>query len=400
MSFTRKKALDDISLLVALDTEGVNINPEDFKDLDYENTYAEQIRACFDWNFKNYVSSKIPAGFRLKTTDFLSALYWNPDSQYSVVRDGEKFLLIQGKDQVLDEVTFEKKPKFYNKKTSEGKDMSRIVQANSRGRLAITYSNECALLDKGLDCLFCNINDTKRRFGELDRIEWKNPQEIGETVAEGYKEGYHGFNLTGGFVPERREVEYYLDVIEAVKEHTGIEDVHGMACVGAPSDLSVIEKYKEAGYQHIATNIEIWDENMFKTICPGKEQLCGGRQNWINALKKEVEVFGKGNVRSVLVGGIEPKESLLEGIEYMASLGVIAVPSIWKPCIGSALEGHRTPTTQWHQEIAEKTYQIHKKAGFTLEQLYYVNSADSVQAYYHKVDGEQLPWEEKLDIAG
>lgn len=385
-------------MLVALDNEGVNVNPEDFKNLDYENTYAEQIRSQFDWNFKNYVSSKIPAAFRLKTTNFHSRLYWNPSSQYSIVKDGEEFLLIKGKDEVLDKVYFERKPKFYNKKTSDGKDMSRIVQARSKGRLSITYSNECALLDKGMDCLFCNINDTKRRFGELDHIEWKNPQEIGETVAEGYREGYRGFNLTGGFIPERREVEYYLDVIEAVKEHTGIEDVHGMACVGAPSDLSVIEKYKEAGYQHIATNIEIWDENIFKAICPGKEQLCGGRQNWINVLKKEVEVFGKGNVRSCLVAGIEPKESLMEGVEYLASLGVIACPNIWKPCIGSALEGHRSPITEWHEEVVERTYQIYKKYGFNLEQFYYVRGTDEVYAYLFEIDGKTLPWEEKLDL--
>lgn len=399
MSFTRKKGLENIALLVALDAEGVNINPADFKDLDYENTYGEQIHARFDWNFKNYVSSKIPAGFWLKSTQYFSQLFWNTESQYSIVKTGDKFLLIKGKDQVLDEIEFDKKPKFYNKLTSNGKDMSRVVQAISTGRVDITYSNECSLLEKGLDCLFCNINDTKRRFGELENLEWKNPEEIGETIAEAYKEGYRGYNLTGGFVPERREVEYYLDVIEAVKEHTGLDEVHGMACVGAPSDLNVISKYKEAGYSHIATNIEIWDKNIFKTICPGKEEICGGRQNWIDALKEEVNVFGKGNVRSCLVSGIEPKESLLEGVEFLADLGVIANPIIWKPCIGSALEGHRTPTTEWHQEVAERVYQIHKKAGFTLEQYYYVSSAENVQGYYHRLDGDFLPWEEKYEIA-
>ena len=171
-----------------------------------------------------------------------------------------------------------------------------------------------------------------------------------------------------------------------------------MACVGAPSDLSVIEKYKEAGYQHIATNLEVWDENYFKTICPGKEELCGGRKNWIDTLKHEVEVFGKGNVRSVLVAGIEPKESLLEGIEYLASIGVIAIPSIWKPCIGSALEGHRSPSTEWHQEVIERTYSIYKKYGFTLEQFYYVSAKDSALGYLFELDGERVSWEEKKII--
>ncbi len=396
MSLSREQRLEEIYQLVDLTNEGINIDPDLFKYLDYENTYSEQIRACFDWNMKTYVESKIPTGFRYKDTGYFSPIYWNPASKFEIVcRDG-KYLLTDNKEEIK-EIVFERKPQFYNQKSSDGKDLSRIVQAGARGRAAITYSNECSLKEKGLDCLFCNINATKNTFGDLDHIEWKYPKQIGEAVGAAYKEGYRGYNLTGGFVPERREVEYYIDVIEAIKEEADIdgEDIHGMACIGAPSDLSVIEKYKEAGYQHIATNLEIWDENYFKTICPGKDELCGGRKNWIAALKYEVEVFGKGNVRSVLVSGIEPKESILEGIEYLADLGVIAIPSVWKPCIGSALEGHRSPTTQWHQEVTRRTYDIYKKYGFTLEQYYYVLARDNSFGYLFELDGQTVPFQEK-----
>lgn len=396
MAFNREKELEEIFLLVHLDNDGVNINPELLKGLDYENTYLEQIRSCFDWNFNTYKDTKLPAGFRIKQTGRFSPLYWNPASKFSIIKSDGSYYLTESNN-ILKEVVFEQKPKFYNQKTSDGKDMSRIVQAIGRGRAAITYSNECSLKEKGLDCLFCNINATKNNFGDLDRIEWKYPKQIGEAVAAAYKEGYRGYNLTGGFVPERREVEYYIDVIEAVKEESGLpsDEIHGMACIGAPSDLSVIEKYKEVGYQHIATNIEIWDENYFKTICPGKDQLCGGRKNWINTLKQEVEIFGKGNVRSVLVSGIEPKESLIEGIEYLADLGVIAIPSVWKPCIGSEFEGHRSPATEWHQDVIQRTYNIYKKYGFTLEQFYYVSARDNIFGYLFELDGHTLPWKEK-----
>lgn len=397
MTLNREEGLKEIYLLVDIDNEGVSIEPDLFKDLDYENTYLEQIRSCFDWNFNTYTNSKIPAGFRFKPSGKYSALYWNPSSKFSIISEDGKYYLTENHD-VVKEIIFEHKPEFYNLKTSDGKDMSRVVQAGGRGRAAITYSNECSLKDKGLDCLFCNINATKNTFGELDNIEWKYPKQIGEVINAAFKEGYRGYNLTGGFIPERREVEYYIDVIEAIKEETGIEEVHGMACVGAPSDLSIIEKYKEAGYQHIATNLEIWDENLFKTICPGKEELCGGRKNWIDALKHEVEVFGKGNVRSVLVAGIEPKESLLEGIEYLASIGVIAIPSAWKPCIGSAFEGHRSPVTEWHQDVLKRTYNIYKKSGFTLEQFYYVFNKDNAFGYLFELDGQTVSWDEKKII--
>ena len=126
--------------------------------------------------------------------------------------------------------------------------------------------------------MFCNINATKSTYAELENIKWKNAKQIGETVKAAYEEGFRHVTITGGFIPERREVDYYIDVAEAIKEETGLDDFNGTACIGAPLDLSTIDKYKEAGYRTIATNMEIWDENYFKTICPGKEQICGGKK--------------------------------------------------------------------------------------------------------------------------
>ena len=153
------------------------------------------------------------------------------------------------------------------------------------------------------------------------------------------------------------------DIAEAIQDKLGVEDFNGTACVGAPEDLSVIEKYKEAGFSSIATNIEIWDEKMFEVICPGKSQMCGGRKNWIDTLNAELDVFGKFHVRSTLVSGIEPKESLIEGIDTLVSKGVCALPSQWYVNVGSALQGHRTPDPDWHWDVFEKTKAIYQRNG-------------------------------------
>ena len=49
--------------------------------------------------------------------------------------------------------------------------------------------------------------------------------------------------VSGGFIPERREVEYYIDVAEAIQEATGLEDFNGTACVGATTDFSVFCRF-------------------------------------------------------------------------------------------------------------------------------------------------------------
>jgi len=198
-------------------------------------------------------------------------------------------------------------------------------------------------------------------------------------VAAAYKEGNNKVTIIGGFIPERREVDYYIDVAEAIKEYTGLQDFNGTATIGAPLDFSVFDKYKEAGYRTVAINLEVWDENIFKTICPGKSEECGGRENWLNAIEYALKVFGKFKVRSTFVSGLEPKSSILEAVEYLVSRGVIASPSQWNVNVGSALEGHRTPRPEWHFEVATKTVAIYRKYGVTWDELNDANaSADTL----------------------
>ena len=186
-------------------------------------------------------------------------------------------------------------------------------------------------------------------------------------------------------------MEYYLDVADEIKAYTGLDDFNGTAVIGAPLDLSVIEKYKEAGFRTIASNIEIWDKNIFKAICPGKEVQCGGWENWVKALEYEVEVFGKGKVRSNMVAGIEPKDSTLEGVEYLASKGVIGLATVWNPNPGSALEGHRSPETSWYIDLFKKRAAIHRKYGFTYDNIYDCSGATGIISDIYRIEDETFP---------
>lgn len=392
MAITREELFKQMELDEAIRNDGVYIRPEVLESLDFEHTTQEQVRACFDMNHEIYKKTKLPAAIRLSSNYRIQVSY-KEKAPYSISYENGSFLLYKG-NVLLDEITFVEKPAYYNKVTSDGTRMSTVAQEVGKTKITVAYSNECALKDKGLDCKFCNINATKANFAEHEGLKWKTPEQIAETVEAAYAEGYRRITITGGFIPERREVEYYIDVAEAIQERTGLEDFGGAACVGAPADLDVIDKYKEAGYSAISSNMEIWDANIFKTICPGKEEICGGRQNWINALKHEVEVFGKGNVRSYFVAGIEPKSTLLEGIEYLASLGVVAIPLQWLPNPGSELEGHRAPKTEWYNDLYIKTYNILRHNGLThLDYYNSTNAENSVFDYLYDADGDILPWE-------
>ncbi|MDR1066265.1 MAG: nitrogen fixation protein NifB [Clostridiales bacterium] len=394
-ALTRDELFRNIDLTERLFNDGIAIDEDILQELDFENSYLEQVHGCFNMNHVTHLKTKLPNSFR-DPTGYSFNVTFDPASHFSITRDSGRYVL-QDKGKPLFEIFFQKKPKYYDKLTSDGARMSSVAQYVGRSKITIAYSNECSLQEKGLDCLFCNINATKSSYADLEGLGLKTSLQIAETTKAAYDEGYRRLTITGGFIPERREVDYYIDVAEAIQELTGLEDFGGTACIGAPLDLNVIDKYKEAGYNSIATNMEIWDSNMFKTICPGKELICGGHQNWINVLKREVEVFGKGHVRSYFVAGIEPKATMLEGIQYLMELGVVAIPLQWNPNPGSALEGHRAPTSEWFHDVVLKTYSLLRKNNFTHEDFYVsTNGEETVFDYLFNADGDFLPWEKDI----
>lgn len=390
MSELKKQLYKEVELKNAVSVEGVSVNPIIFKHLDLGGKYQEQIHTLFEMDHEPHVGIEFPVGFE-SPGGFKIPFRWDRRSRYSIEYDDRNYYLADKGEKLFD-IEFLKRPDYYNLKTSDGMEMSHVATYNQEGAIFVAYSNECFLKEKGQDCLFCNINATKDTYAEKEGIFWKYPKQIGETAAAAYKEGAKHITISGGFIPERREVDYYFDVAESIRDYTGLDDFNGTAVIGAPLDLGVIEKYKELGYRTIAMNIEIWDKNIYNTICPGKREHCGGWDHWVKALEYAVDVFGHGRVRSNIVAGIEPKQSTLDGVEYLASKGVICLAGAWCPNPGSALEGHRSPEPEWHWDMAKKVAGIFRKAGFTYDQLFDASAAPTTLCHdIYKIEDERLP---------
>ena len=174
--------------------------------------------------------------------------------------------------------------------------------------------------------------------------------------------------FSGGMHPNGREHEYYIEVAEEVKEHTGDDHVPGTVVISAPIDLKKIERLEKAGFDSVAFNIEVWDRNIFAGICPGKARTIGWG-NYLKALEYAGRIFEHGKVRSMFVSGLESRDSFLKGAEYLASKNVLAFHMPWTPNPGSKLEGHRTPLPSWHLDLSRKLVDIWQRYGYTAEHL-------------------------------
>lgn len=386
----KEKLYQELELKTVLAQDGFSIDTSLLQEVDAGGRNQEQVQCLFNYNRNSDATLKLPS-FLTLPNGLITPFRHDGKSQHKLEFDGKDFYAVRSNGDAF-KVALPERPRYYDKLTSDGTPMRTVAVHNTDGVVFVAYSNECSLQATSKDCLFCNINATKATYGDVQGVKWKYPHQIGETVAEAYKEGNRHVTISGGFVPERREVDYYLDVAEAIREHTGLDDFNGTACIGAPKDLDVIAKYKEAGFRTLAINIEVWNEHFFRAYCPGKEKECGGRDHWIKALEHAVGVFGYGRVRSNMVGGLESKDSTLEGIEYLTSKGILAIAPGWIPNPGSALEGHRSPEPEWHIDLAKKTYDIYRKRGFTWDQIYDGNAAPLTLVHdLYRIEEERLP---------
>jgi hypothetical protein len=380
----------ELALKAELITDGVAITQEAL-DLVAPGVRAqEQVHNLFEMDFETH-DFELPSGFDLPH-GLSVGFRWNARSAHVIAADGDRTILVRDGNE-LAEVSFHKRPSFYGRTTSDGQEMGNVAALYRHRALFVAYSNECSYKDRGEDCAFCNINHTKDVYGEKDGIFWKTPQQIGEVAAAALAEGViDHITISGGVIPERRELEYYLDVADAIQSHTGLDDFNGTAVVAAPLDLRHIDRFREAGYRTTAMNIEIWDRGYYDTICPGKARGGGGWDHWLTALKHAAKVFGHGNVRSNMVAGLEPKRKTLEGLEHLAAAGVVGTFTVWCPNPGSELEGHRAPQAGWYLDLAEKTTAIWKKNGFTFQQVSdSCASNDTLQHDIWRIQDELLP---------
>lgn len=329
----------------------------------------------------------IPQEF-LTPSGLIVPFKYEKDAKYKVDLDGDKYILVDGNGNKVFDVKLPERPEYYKGIASDGKELRTIAKLICGDTMGVCYSNECAYKDKGLDCLFCSINKGNRE------VFWKNPKQIAEAVAAAYNEGVvKKIHFTGGVVPERRELDYYIDTMEAIDDALPEgHDAVAIAECAAPSDLEYLDRLKEQGFKSVSMNLEIWDKNIYKTICPGKSSREGGWEHWVEALEYAANVFGRGYSSSNFVIGIEPATLTLDGTKYLSEKGVTVSYSYLQPKAGTAFEGMTTPDTLWYVDMCHKLVEIQKKNGIGYKQVYETTARkDDIANDIYRIEEELLP---------
>jgi hypothetical protein len=130
--------------------------------------------------------------------------------------------------------------------------------------------------------------------------------------------------------------------------------------------------------------MDCWEESLWPEIVPGKHKYVG-REYWIEALAKCLEVFGRGQVGSVFVVGPEMAAdtgfrreedgiaSWTRCFEWLLDRDILPATSQWQTEVGSPWSDRVPPSTDYFLSIGRARQRLVEESGI---------EEDAHHAYY------------------
>jgi hypothetical protein len=326
----------------------------------------------YDWHKTKVYGNKIPWFAHLEDGCFFM-IRTNEQSPYLLELDDDGFFIQEKETREIlaKHIWFERKPRWYDMRTKDGIQMGAICQGQGR-QLFVTINKYCELWNKGDQCLFCNINATLKdqKAGGEDVVAKISPEQIADTVKTALEVDSHYslLYISGGTIlgmyQGQTELDFFVTRINALREK--LQVLIPTTVQIAPYDDEGWKKLHATGCGGIQPNMEVWDKDLFKWICPGKEKYVG-RDTWIERLIRAVDFWGPGRVNPNFVLGVEmakPRgfkdvasalKSTTSGWDFLMSHGVLPRYNLWTQEAGSAFEGQEQPPLEFFIE-AQKAY--------------------------------------------
>ncbi len=259
----------------------------------------------------------------------------------------------------LCDVAFVRKHSWHGFRTDDGLDPMAAGAEQLGDMIVVNVAPGCEYftsrdpIGESRKCSFCAYGRFDRRSvtlgqnqGEivLDELIPRRIEAVMRAAAQDPAVGH--VYITGGSVLDpAQEVERFLPVLEAVRR--GVGDKLRVTIGSGAVDPEGSRRYRDAGADSACYNLETWDAATFEACCRGKAHHVG-RQRWLDGLLGAVEAFGRGNVGSAFVAGLERVPpgpgmsdqaflaSVLEGATFLLDHGIAPVYSPLWPIDGTA----------------------------------------------------------------
>lgn len=308
------------------------------------------------------------------------------DSPFSLVKDGDAFRLLD-EDEPVVRFTFAGRPVWHGQTAADGTPLDACGLNQHGDMMVLNLTPACEYWSTPREesgktgnppggshrCAFCGYGLPDQRSRALGQEQGKPeiPQAVlqraAEAVSKGKASGARHLYLTGGSMTDPDlEAERYLSVVGGVREASrGVYLAVGSQAL--PPDR--LPEFKKAGADGVCFNLEIWDREVWKRVCPGKARFFG-RDMWEESLVQAVQIFGEGNVYSAFVIGAEmvldaalpdaeaALKSNIEGVRWLLARGINPILSLFWPFVGTDMEGAKGPDLHFLLQLFSRVYQV------------------------------------------
>lgn len=263
---------------------------------------------------------------------------------------GEGGLVVAGKGLRVP-ARFWLQPLYHGRANAAGEAYNRYVFTHT-DRVRVSPVEGCAFT-----CTFCDLPyefryRTKSVEGLLDatRVALHDPIQPASHI------------LISGGTPRPEDYGYVREVYEAVI--TSFPDVSVDIMMVPLHEVLDVARLAALGLDEVSINLEIWSEEVARRVMPRKHKQ--GRAHYLDYLREAAAVLGGSRVRSMLMLGLEPLESTLEGVEAIAALGCVPVLSPFRPDPSTPLRSEPVPTAAFLREAYSQARQITSRYGVPL----------------------------------
>lgn len=251
------------------------------------------------------------------------------DSKWFLSKNGERIV----------DVELINPPQFYSLKTLSGQPMYKIALLHGKDCLATTLLQSCVHWSTGNGCKFCAI-ELSLKLGST--VLKKTPRDLVEVVGAAIEEGVckHITLTTGTPGTMDRGAKLLAEATKELKRHYQVP-VHVQL---EPPKNGYLEVLADVGVDTVGIHVENFDRKVLNSVCPGKAKV--SFEEYKAAWKEAVDFFGEAQVSTYIIAGLgEDDQSLLEGVEMVANLGVIPFLVPFRPILGTEFEKRDPPSS-------------------------------------------------------
>lgn len=273
---------------------------------------------------------------------FISNVRINQQSSWKLTQNGESLSLEH--EGIFHPVSLPQKPSFYDAEISGGIKVSKVAQKLGIDTVGVVPNNSCTYFGSGTECRFCEIVPNYAVARTNSRAK-KSIDHMAEAITLAVTKDpsmRYLFLTTGNDATYDETYNRYIELLQKIHPLMKERGITTFGVLMPPDNFSQIDRVHEAGLDTISFNLEVWDKNLFNIMTPGKASY--GRDRMLEALDYGVDVFGKGNVLTNLIYGIQsyefgnprwkfnPKreeEILLDGIDQLLLRGILPTHTVY-----------------------------------------------------------------------